>query len=270
MTLRMLVRGGGDLASGVVLRCHRAGWQVCVTELANPLAVRRTVSFSQAIFDGKITIEGIHAVKADGLEQVAIALAAGEVPVMVDPLCEILTSFAPDVLVDARMAKNATDPFLGTPEFVIGLGPGFIAGTNCHAVVETLRGHSLGRVIWNGAAAPDTGIPDRMGAIDADRVLRAPTDGHLRALAAIGDHLDIGQAVADIATVKVVSPISGVLRGLIQDGIAVRMGMKIGDVDPRDDPRLCWMVSDKALAVGGGVLEAILSRPALRGKLYGN
>jgi xanthine dehydrogenase accessory factor len=149
------------------------------------------------------------------------------------------------------------------------MGPGFVAGQNCHAVIETHRGHCLGRVIWQGAPETDTGQPDAVVGRSSERVLRAPADGELVALAEIGDHLQAGQAVAQVAGLPVFAPFRGVLRGLIHPGLNVTRGLKIGDVDPRDDPRYCRLVSDKSLAVGGGVLEAILSLPALRPHLWG-
>lgn len=260
MSLRVLVRGGGDLASGVILRCARAGWEVVVTELAQPTSVRRLVSFSQAIYDREISIEGISAVRAVRQNDVDAVIAAGKVAVIIDPDCTIRHSWRADVIVDARMAKQFTHlPYQEVPLY-IGLGPGFSAGQNSHAVVETVRGPFLGRVIWSGPAAENTGKPDPVGAFVDERVLRAPVNGLLTPHSVIGTFLREGDLVADVDGHPVSSPFDGVLRGLIQAGIQVAQGMKIGDVDPRNDPRLCWLVSDKALAVGGGVLEAILSR----------
>ena len=205
----------------------------------------------------------------DQPSRIAMTIEAGMVPVLIDPPCLVQADFKPDVLVDARMTKNLAAPWSEGPEFVVGLGPGFLAGQNCHVVIETLRGHMLGRVIWEGSATPNTGLPDKVGTVQAERVLRAPKAGVLEAHAAIGDHIDTGQIVAEVDGAPVKSTATGVLRGLIQTSSLVSAGMKIGDVDPRDDPDLCWLVSDKALAIGGGVLEAILSRPDLRSKLYG-
>jgi xanthine dehydrogenase accessory factor len=265
MTLRILVRGGGDLATGAALRCFRAGWKVCVTELPQPLSVRRTVSFSQAIFDGAIQVEEVHAVRVAGGDALVQALEVGQLPVLVDPGADICAQFHPDVMVDGRMAKVAGPMDFAYSCFVIGLGPGFTAGQNCQAVVETLRGPTLGRVYWSGQAAADTGVPERVGAYQLERVLRAPQAGVVQAHARIGAHVATGQALAQVGEAMVVAPFAGVLRGLIQDGVRVAQGTKIGDVDPRDDPALCQMVSDKALAVGGGVLEAVLTWLAVRG-----
>ncbi|MDL1910112.1 EF2563 family selenium-dependent molybdenum hydroxylase system protein [Chloroflexi bacterium CFX6] len=260
----VLIRGGGDLASGVALRLHRAGMRVLITELARPLAVRRTVSFAEAVYERVWEVEGVRArlVEAD---QVSAALEAGEIPVLVDPDADILLSaFHFPVAVDARLLKTPPHPLPTPIPLHIGLGPGFSAGRDCHAVVETRRSHTLGRVYWEGSTQPDSREPEG----DPRRVLRAPADGVVAGLKKIGEHVEEGEAVAVIGEQgsvisdqhPVISPFRGVVRGLIRDGLRVPKGMKIGDVDPRDDPSYCRLVSDKALAIGGGVLEAILSR----------
>jgi xanthine dehydrogenase accessory factor len=174
----------------------------------------------------------------------------------------------PLILIDGRMTKKPPETSPNQVALLIGLGPGFIAGSNCHAVVETNRGLRMGQVIWNGPAEQDTGIPEKVVMHGAERVLRAPTDGFLTAHANIGDRLEEGQMIAEVGGVPIRSPFKGVLRGLLHPGTQVRRDLKIGDVDPRDDPRSCFWVSDKSLAVGGGVLEAILSRPELRPHLW--
>jgi len=260
----IVIRGGGDLASGVALRLHRAGFQVIIIELAKPLAVRRTVSFAEAIYEGTQTIEGVTARRVSA-DQIVVALELGEIPVLIDPNANILrnefvTSPQSTIVVDARVLKTPPEPLDAKIPLHIGLGPGFSAGDNCHAVIETHRGHTLGRVYWSGLAQPDSGEPEG----DRRRVLRAPGDGTLTALANIGDHVEEGQPVAVIQPeIKVdkytiVSPFKGVLRGIIHPGIEVTKDMKIGDVDRRNDPTLCTLVSDKALAVGGGALEAVM------------
>ncbi len=261
----ILVRGGGDLASGVALRLHRAGFQIVIIELEKPLAVRRTVSFSEAVYEGVQTVEGVTG-RLVSPDQLQAALDAGEIPVIVDAEANILrnqllTRPASTFVVDARLLKTAPKPMDASIPLHIGLGPGFTAGENCHAVIETRRGHTLGRVYWNGAAQPDSGQPEG----DPRRVLRATGTGVITAYAGIGDHLKEGQLVAEIRSKmgdgksKIESPFEGTLRGLIRPGTEVIEGMKIGDVDPRDDPALYTLVSDKALAVGGGALEAVLS-----------
>ena len=268
----ILVRGGGDLATGVALRLHRAGMNVVITELAQPLAVRRAVSFAEAVYEGVHTVEGIKARRVEP-NQVAAALAAREIPVLVDPLAEILlSSLFFLAVIDARLLKAPPSPLPASRSLHIGLGPGFHAGVNCDAVIETRRSHTLGRVSWDGASQPDSGQPEG----DPRRVLRAPVDGVLASGAKIGEHIEKGQVVAVISKkgkgkseqFPVISPLKGVLRGLIRDGIHVTEGLKIGDVDPRDDVSACYLVSDKALAIGGGVLEALLTREDVRGKLW--
>ena len=271
MSLMVLIRGGGDLASGVALRLHCAGLHLLITELPQPLAVRRRVSFAEAVFQGRTSVEGVTARLAENLSQAFDVIQQGELPVLVDPtgkslleLRDRLPRHEPIVLVDGRMIKRSPELSMQAAALVIGLGPGFLAGENCHAVIETKRGHNLGRVIWQGAAEKNTGIPDKFADQASDRVLRAPADGILQAFADIGDHLEIGQLVVEVAGKPVVAPFRGVLRGLLFPGLRVSQGMKIGDVDPRDDPSSCSRVSDKSMAISGGVLEAILSRPELR------
>ncbi|MEW5872118.1 MAG: selenium-dependent molybdenum cofactor biosynthesis protein YqeB [Chloroflexota bacterium] len=275
MALIVVLRGGGDLASGVGLRLHRAGLGVLVTELPQPLVVRRRVSFAEAVFEGEVRVEDVTARKVGNLREAFEWMAQGQVPVLVDPQAQVFAGLraelapgTPLVLVDGRMTKLPAAPQLDLADLVIGLGPGFTAGEDCHAVVETNRGHSLGRVIWQGPAEADTRIPEGVDGRREERVLRASADGELCAFMEIGDHLDAGQLVAEVAGESVRAPFRGVLRGLLRDGMMVHQGLKIGDVDPRDDPRYCSLVSDKSLAVGGGVLEAILSRPQLRARLW--
>lgn len=263
--LRVLVRGGGDLASGVVLRMQRAGWNVLVTELAEPRVVRRSVSFAQAIYTGEVMVEEITARRVQTLQEVEDALAGGVVPVFVDPSAEIRHKFCPQVLVDARMRKLPSELGRQASLLVIGLGPGFVAGIDCDAVVETNRGPFLGRVYWQGKAQPDTGIPERVGSFEGERVLRSPQDGIFDPLAEIGQLVCREDGVARVNGELIVAPFDGVVRGLIQGGLHVRRGEKLGDVDPRGDPRVCWLVSDKALAVAGGVIEAVLTWKVAKG-----
>lgn len=261
----VLVRGGGDLATGVALRLHRAGISVVVTELAQPLAVRRTVSFAEAVYEGAWGVEGARA-KLVEADQLSAALEADEIPVLVDPDLEILTAVRFLVVVDARLIKQPPAPLPRSVPLHIGLGPGFTAGSDCHAVIETRRSHTLGRVIWEGTSQPDSGEPEG----DPRRVLRAPADGVLRGVKKIGEHVEAGEVVAVISDqFPVTSLFPGALRGLLHDGLHATKGMKVGDVDPRDDPSYCRLVSDKALAIGGGVLEAMLSKREIRGRLFG-
>jgi xanthine dehydrogenase accessory factor len=266
----VLIRGGGDLATGVALRLHRAGIEVVITELAQPLAVRRTVSFSEAIYKGTHTVEEVRA-RCIEAEQLPAWYAAGidEIPVLIDPDANFLSTFPCLVVVDARLTKQPPARLPVDVPLHIGLGPGFTAGRDCHAVVETRRSHTLGRVYWTGSTLPDSGQPEG----DPRRVLRAPGSGMLVALKHIGEHCEEGEVIASIeadtnADAQVCSPFKGVLRGLIRPGLTVQKGMKIGDVDARDDADACFLVSDKSLAIGGAVLEAVLSRREIRERLF--
>jgi len=264
MKENVLIRGGGDLASGVALRLHRSGMRVLITELAQPLVIRRTVSFAEAIYQGEIQVEGVSAHRVESLAGIQDSWERGVIPVLVDPDCTILkelnqTSIRISVLVDGRMTKGPPYLDLGSASLLIGLGPGFVAGENCHAVIETNRGHYLGRVIWKGSAQPNTGVPERFGNQSRDRVLRSPAEGLFQSHSEICDHLDTGDLIAEVNGQQILAPFKGVLRGLLHSGLYVDNGFKIGDLDPRDDARYCTLVSDKSLAIGGGVLEAILS-----------
>ena len=260
----VLIRGGGDLATGAALRLHRAGIKVVISELAQPLAVRRTVSFSEAVYEGQHTVEGVTA-RLIKPHQLSTWNNADEIPVLVDPNADVVSSFHFLVVVDARLIKQTPTPLPIQVLLHIGLGPGFTAGSDCHAVIETRRSHTLGRVYWTGTTQPDSGEPEG----DPRRVLRAPSDGVIMGLKKIGRHVESGEVMAVIELHhSVISPFAGVLRGLIHDGLQVTKGMKIGDVDARDDASLCQLVSDKALAIGGGVLEAIMSREEIREQIF--
>ncbi|HMM27014.1 MAG: selenium-dependent molybdenum cofactor biosynthesis protein YqeB [Chloroflexota bacterium] len=257
----VVVRGGGDLATGVIYRLSKAGFPVIVTELARPLAIRRAVAVSSAVFDGAIEIEGLRVCRAAGSAEARALATEGQIPVLVDPDAESLTALRPAVIVDARMAKRNLGTRRAGAPLVIALGPGFSAGDDCHAVIETNRGHRLGRVIWHGRAEPDTGRPGAVQGKQGERVLRAPADGTVEPRAVIGDRLAAGDVVATVSGAPVLAPFGGVLRGLIHPSVFVTTGMKIGDVDPRGERAFCFEISEKALAIGGGVVEAVLSAP---------
>ncbi len=259
----VIVRGGGDLASGVVLRLTKAGFPVLVTELTQPLVIRRTVAFASAVYENAITVEDIPARRIDQVDDIRDAWNAGIVPVLVDETGTSITALKPVVVVDARMIKRNPGTTPEDAPLVIALGPGYTAGRDCHAVIETKRGHFLGRVIWQGGAEPNTGSPGSVKGHVADRVLRAPADGNVLSHAAIGDQLEQSDLVAEVGGVPVRAPFAGVLRGLIHSSVPVVKGFKIGDVDPRGVRAHCFTVSEKSLAIGGGVLEAILSAPQI-------
>lgn len=253
----VVIRGGGDLATGTALRLYRAGMEVVVCETAVPTSIRRTVCFSEAVRLGETEVEGVTA-RLAALADLPDLLERGIVPVLADPEGACIPALAPDAVVDAIIAKRNLGTRMDMAPVVVAAGPGFTAGVDCHAVVETMRGHYLGRVIYDGAALPNTDVPGLIGGYAGERVLRAPADGVFRGVKRIGDHVRAGEAAGYVDGAPMVCTIDGVLRGLLADGVPVRRGMKSGDVDPRCAPEHCLCASDKALAVGGGVLEAIL------------
>jgi xanthine dehydrogenase accessory factor len=250
-----VVRGGGDLGTGVTARLHRAGFPVVVTELASPLTVRRTVALSRAVVDGHAEVEGVLARRVSTAEAATEVAATGTVAVVVD---ESLPRIGASIVVDARLAKRRLDTTIDDAALVVALGPGFVAGVDCHAVVETARGHHLGRVLWHGSALADTGVPGSVGGRSAERVLRSSEPGVARWVVDIGQCVEAGQRLGQVGTVELRAPFRGVVRGLISDGTLVPAGLKVGDIDPRTDTS-CDEISDKALAIGGGVLEAVLT-----------
>jgi xanthine dehydrogenase accessory factor len=258
--LIVLIKGGGEMASGVAQRLVRSGFRVCITELPEPLAVRRGVSFCEAVFAGQTEVEGLVARRVEGVEAVRRCWEKGEVPVVIDPPCALLKVLSPDVLVDAILAKGNTGTTLGDASLVIGLGPGFRAGRDVHYVIETNRGHRLGRVIEAGEAEPDTGTPGDIGGYTRERVLRAPASGRFLGKKRIGDRISEGEVVAEVGGVPLRATISGVLRGILRDGLTAEPDMKVADVDPRGERESCTTVSEKARAIGGAVLEAVMRR----------
>ena len=264
MSALVLIRGGGEMATGVAAALYRAGRRVIVTEIPEPRAIRRTVAFAEAIYQGAVEVEGIRAVRAES-DSVGDVLERGDIPVLVDPEVTIRSTYPPEVLVDAIISKrNAGGTSLGWAPLVVGLGPGFRAGVNCHLVVETARGHFMGRYYDQGEALPDTGVPGNIAGHTAGRLLRAPVDGRLVTLSAIGAQIQAGDTVARVDEAPVVAAIAGTLRGLLTGGLMVKAGEKIGDVDPRGRPEFCHLISDKARLIGSGVLSAILWQQAGR------
>lgn len=247
------------MASGVAWRLYTANVRrIVMMEAAMPLAVRRQVAFCEAVYDGTKTVEGVEAQKTETVEEIAHVWELGKIALIVDPGWQAMQPIRPDVLVDAILAKQNLGTRRVDAGLVIGLGPGFVAGEDVHVVIETQRGHNLGRVITAGSAEPDTGIPEPVHGIAADRVLRAPVEGEFRSPGRIGDYVVKGAPVGRIGDTEVIARIGGVLRGLIHPGTWVTAGLKIGDIDPRGDVRACFTISDKARAIAGSVLEAVL------------
>jgi xanthine dehydrogenase accessory factor len=261
--MKVLILGAGELASSIAHRLFRCGFDVAMTEVNEPLAVRRAVSFCSAVWDGQATVEGVTARRREPGE--ALATPLDHVAVFVDPESTLVAAWQPDVLVDGRLLKRAGATAASQAPLVISLGPGAVCGREAHLVVETHRGHDLGRLIDTGGAAADTGIPGPIGGVAAERVLRAPAAGRVRGILKIGDPVAAGDLVAWVGEHPVRSGIAGVLRGIVHDGVQVTAKLKLGDVDPRGDVRACFTLSDKGRTISGAVLEGILNRfPAVR------
>jgi xanthine dehydrogenase accessory factor len=258
--LIVLIKGGGEMGSGVVHRLARAGFRVCISEIPEPMAVRRAVSFCEAVFDEEKEVEGLIGRQVFGKEGVLRAWEDGEVPIVVDPKCYLRQILFPDVLVDAILAKRNTGTGIDDAPLVIALGPGFHAGRDAHYVIETNRGHHLGRVIEAGKAEPDTRTPGNIGGYTTERLLRSPACGRFRGKKHIGDRVEQGECVAEVGGVPLRATISGILRGILHDGLMTEPDMKMGDVDPRAAAEACWTISDKARAIAGGVLEAVMRK----------
>jgi xanthine dehydrogenase accessory factor len=257
--LVVMIRGAGEMASGVAYRLHQCHIKICMLEISQPLAVRREVSFCEAIYVSEQEVEGVRAKFVSKPEQIQSLWKAGKIPLLVDSDLKKTKHFLkPDVLIDAIMAKRNLGTKISDAPLVIGLGPGFTAGKDVHIVIETNRGHHLGKVIRNGTAEPDTGIPGDIGGYTVRRVLRTMKKGIFHPYMAIGDRVNKGSVVAVIDDFPVIAEISGIIRGLLREGVEVKKGMKVGDIDPRGKRELCFTISDKARAIGGGVLEAIL------------
>ena len=253
-----LIRGAGDIASGAAMRLWRCGIDVVMTDLARPTAIRRTVAFSDAIVHGETTVEGLRAVRAENAAEAKKLLREGSLPVLADPECACREELAPDALVDAILAKRNLGTKIDDAPIVVGVGPGFTAGEDCHAVVETMRGHTLGRALYTGSPLPNTGIPGLIGGRSGERVLRAPADGIFEPRMEIGQLVQEGEIAATVNGKPMRCTLTGCLRGLLQGGLQVHEGMKCGDIDPRGQQANCFTASDKATAIGGGVLEALL------------
>jgi xanthine dehydrogenase accessory factor len=256
--IKVGLRGGGDLASGIAWRLYQSGFKVFITEIAKPLAVRRKVAFCEAVYDGRAEVEGVEAVLIPKAEDVYSIWGQGKRPLLVDPQCEAKRVIEPHVIVDAILAKKNLGTTIHDAPLVIALGPGFEAGKDAHFVVETNRGHNLGRLIASGTAEPNTGVPGPVQGITAERVLRAPLEGKWKNILDIGDKVKKGDVVGSVNSVPVGAQIAGVIRGLLRSGTTVTEGLKLGDIDPRGNKEFCYTISEKSRALGGTVLEGIL------------
>lgn len=256
--LTVLIRGAGDVASGIGYRLYKCGFKVIFLEKGYPQVVRRKVSFAETVYDGECMVEGIKGKHTASVQSAFNLLEKGIIPVLIDPKGELIKEINPDILVDATIAKKNIGTNRSMADLVIGVGPGFIANKDVDVIVESNRGHNLGRVLYEGMAEENTGIPGMINGYSQERVLRSNYDGYIHVLKDIGSKVNSGDVLATIDDHEVKSKIDGVVRGMIRNGYEVKKGMKIGDVDPRGDINNCYTISDKALAIGGGVLEAIL------------
>jgi xanthine dehydrogenase accessory factor len=254
----ILIRGAGEMATGVAHRLVSCRFKVCMTETSNPQAVRREVAFSEALFDSEKEVEGITAKRVESADHISEVWRDGKIPLLIDPEAEVKDFLKPDVLIDATLAKKNLGTKITDAPLVIGLGPGFHAGRDVHLIIETNRGHNLGKIISNGEAELNTGIPGAIGGYTEERVIRAPKDGSFKALKKIGDGVRANEKVGIIENMPVRSRIAGVIRGLLRDGTEVWKGMKLGDVDPRGIKGHCYTISDKGRTISGGVLQALL------------
>lgn len=254
----LVIKGAGDLASGVAVRLTHCGYRIVMTDLPHPTSIRRTVCFSEAILKGTFAVEDVIAEYAPDISLIPAIHEREHIAVLADPEAECIKALRPEVVVDAILAKRNLGTKMSNAPVVIALGPGFTAGVDCHAVIETMRGHDLGRVILEGSAEPNTGIPGNISGFTTERVLRAQKEGVFTELHHIGDIVEKGEPVAEVDGEPICATISGIIRGLLPTGTPVHSGMKSGDIDPRPVLSHCYTVSDKARAIGGGVLEAIL------------
>ncbi len=255
----IIIRGGGDIATGTIQKLHRAGFPVLVLEIANPSAIRRKVALSEAVYEGEVTVEDVTGILVRDLADAKVQIALGKVPILVDPNCTVLNLVKPLALVDAILAKRNLGTNRAMAGITVALGPGFSAGEDVDVVVETMRGHDLGRLIFSGPALPNTGTPGLIAGVAQERVIHAPSSGVMHNLKAIGDRVGAGETIAMIGDMPVLASLDGIIRGLIRDGFQVVKGLKIADIDPRDSElENCSTISDKARCIGGSVLEAVM------------
>ena len=264
--MKILIRGAGDLATGIASRLYGAGHQILMTEIEVPLTVRRTVALSRAVYEGSARIEEMGGILAEDRESALAVMERGDIAVMTDPGMECRKWFQPDVVVDAILAKKNLGTEITDAPFVVGVGPGFTAGHDCNCVVETKRGHTLGNIIWRGSAIPNTGVPGNVGGYTIERLIRAGADGRIEPKVQIGDYVERGQIVALTGGVPVYAQMSGIVRGMLQEGVHVWKNLKIGDIDARTEVSHCYTISDKARAIGGGVLEAVTGFERMQGR----
>jgi xanthine dehydrogenase accessory factor len=255
----VIVKGAGNLGTGVAYRLWRAGFQVLCIDLPQPLVIRRSVAFASALYDARITVDGAQVERIMFVDESVYTWQRNSIPMLADPAGRALDILRPSILIDATMDAPNSGTRMGDAPVVVGLGPGFSAGQNCHAMIETRRGHYLGRAIYSSSAAPETNLPAAYDAAATQHMIYAPRAGQMYGRRAIGDILKIGEIIAQVNDTLIYAPIDGILRGMLHDDVAVREGMPLAEIDPRGEISFCYSISARALAAGGGALEAIFA-----------
>lgn len=269
MSRLVIVRGAGDLASGTLAHLHRCGFAVFALECKQPAAIRRSAAFCEAVYDGVQTVEGITCRRIEKAEQAWRVIADGEIPLLVDEIADCIAELQPAAVVDAILAKRNIGTRADMASVVVALGPGFVAPQDCDAVIETMRGHNLGRPIYAGSALPNTGVPGLIQGYGKERVMHSPAAGTMRCVHQIGDEVEQGEVIGYVGETPVYASLTGVLRGILRDGFDVPNGMKLADIDPRgEQKRNCITISDKARCIAGGVMEALLVLGKQKGVNY--
>lgn len=264
--MKILIKGAGDLATGIASRLYHSGHTILMTELPEPLTVRRSVAFSRAVYEKEAKVEDMLGILAHSYKEIRQIQESGNIAVYVDAHAEIEKQYCPDVVIDAILAKRNLGTRIDEAPFVIGAGPGFTAGEDCHCVVETKRGHTLGNIIWRGSAIPNTGVPGNIGGYTTERLIRASAAGKVKPAVQIGDYVEKGQVVAETGGKPVYAQMSGIVRGMLQADAEVTENLKIGDIDARCEKGHCYTISDKARAIGGGVLEAVMTYERMKNR----
>lgn len=264
--MKILIKGAGDLATGIAVRLYNSGHQILMTEIPEPMTVRRYVAFSRVVYEKEATVEGVQSILVNSYNEAKSVMENGQVAVIIDSKADVRKEFQPDVIIDAILAKYNTGTQIDDAPFVVGVGPGFTAGEDCHCIIETKRGHTLATVIWKGSAIPNTGVPGNVGGYTLERLIKASAAGTMKPVAKISEQVKEGQIVAYTGGKPVYALMTGVVRGMLQEGAQVTEGLKIGDIDARCEVSHCFTISDKARAIGGGALEAVTQYERMKEK----
>ncbi len=254
----VVIKGGGDLATGIAHRLKMSGFKVVITEIERPTVIRHTVAFASAVYKGQVEVEGLKAILCKDRGEVNKVLDQGHIPVVIDPEASIIKELKPYVVVDAIIAKRNLGTSIGDGRIVIGVGPGFEAGKDVHYVIESKRGHYVGKVLDKGSAIANTGLPGNIGGYTKERIIRAPKEGIFKGKVNIGDVVEKGDIVGFVDETPILAQMPGIIRGMLIGQMEVTVNFKCGDIDPTCELDHCFTISDKARAIGGGVLEAIM------------